>query len=143
MTPRSFPAVAELAGAVRKRRASQAHIARAKRSYEEAVTWPGDCDEMPDPRAIAPLPVARAYAHDMRPLPELLAAGWRFVPIAKVVTAWFEGVRGLTWGRRNWLVIPPESCTEPARAFKTRGEAQRWATAQIRAAWQQAAGDAT
>ncbi|MCK8788164.1 hypothetical protein M0638_27835, partial [Roseomonas sp. NAR14] len=67
---------------------------------------------------------------------------WRFVPLARLGKSYPEGVLGLTWGKRDWLVIPPEGSPEPARAFKTRGEAQRWTTAQIRAARQQAAGGA-
>jgi hypothetical protein len=70
-------------------------------------------------------PQARRQAR----LSVLRAAGWRFVPLAKMGEG-FGGLRALDWHGAAWLAIPPSTLPNapPARRFKGLRLAQMWAT---------------
>lgn len=62
----------------------------------------------------------------------LLGAGWRLIPLPKLVKRSGEGVHRspLEWDvLAGWLAIPPAASDDAARSFTKKGDAMRWAEA--------------
>ncbi len=84
-------------------------------------------DHWHEPPTMARKPGGK-IAHEVAPLEDLAALGWRFVPIPAVTERAELLAPSISYFHSEWLAIPPSACDVPARRFRGSGQAQRWAT---------------